>query len=74
MINKPHMARRIIFCVISVCMMCVCIYWLDRLAWDTVFALIGVLFGGTLGAVTVLAALTIGPAAEFIEVKIKKFL
>ncbi len=35
MINKPHMARRIIFCVISVCMMCVCIYWLDRLAWGT---------------------------------------
>ncbi|MBR4514510.1 MAG: hypothetical protein IKO61_06450 [Lachnospiraceae bacterium] len=45
-----------------------------RIIWDTVFTLIGVLFGGTLGAVTVLAALTIGPAAEFIEVKIKKFL
>ena len=34
-IGKPRMARRILWCFFSVCMMGFCVYWLDRLAWGT---------------------------------------
>ena len=35
MYKKPHIIRRMVLCFVSVCMMGVCVYWLDRLAWGT---------------------------------------
>ncbi len=33
--HKPHMARRVIFCVIGVTLMGFCVSWLNLLAWGT---------------------------------------
>ena len=35
MFKKTHIVRRIVMCVIAVCIMGFCVYWLDRLAWGT---------------------------------------
>ena len=45
-----------------------------RIFWDASFTLIGFLFGGTVGIVTVLMALTIGPMVAFVGSKIKRFI
>ncbi len=35
MVRKPHLPKRIVLCVIAVCMMGVCVSWLNLLAWGT---------------------------------------
>lgn len=35
MYEKPHLWKRIIFCVIAVCVMGFCVSWLNLLAWGT---------------------------------------
>ena len=45
-----------------------------RIMWDVAFTIIGFLFGGTVGVVTVIMSLTIGPMVAFVGKHIKKFL
>lgn len=33
--DKPHLWKRIIFCVVAVCVMGFCVYWLDLIGWGT---------------------------------------
>lgn len=35
MYDKPHIMKRIVFCVISVCIMGFCVSWFDSLGWGT---------------------------------------
>lgn len=35
MYQKPHIARRIVFCIVSVCIMGFCVSWFDSLGWGT---------------------------------------
>lgn len=35
MYDKPHIVKRIVFCVISVCIMGFCVSWFDSLGWGT---------------------------------------
>ncbi len=45
-----------------------------RIFWDGAYAVLGYLIGGTVGIVTVLMALTIGPMAEAVRKKIGRFI
>ena len=35
MIDKPHLAKRLILCFVAVCVMGICVSWLNLLAWGT---------------------------------------
>lgn len=35
MYDKPHIVKRIVFCVIAVCIMGFCVSWFDSLGWGT---------------------------------------
>ncbi|MCD7822615.1 MAG: hypothetical protein LUG86_01140 [Oscillospiraceae bacterium] len=45
-----------------------------RILWDSFYAVLGYLIGGTVGIVTVLMALTIGPMAEAVRKRIGRFI
>ncbi len=45
-----------------------------RICWDGAYAILGYLVGGTVGIVTVLMALTIGPMAEAVRKRIGRFI
>ena len=45
-----------------------------RIFWDATFTAVGFLFGGTVGIVTVIMALTIGPMVAFVGRRISRFL
>lgn len=45
-----------------------------RIAFDTIVVIIGLLFGGKLGIVTVLMALTLGPVIAWVSKKMEKIL